>query len=201
MTEWDSTTSLSDCGNRRDDACSIDNLTRTLQLLHEQYQFTETYCNSLIAMYSSFQRPNDNNETGDDEIEFSSGNLQSISSIEHHQEATRNLIRCMKSLTSLIPQSSQQHNAIGNYESSETISRNSARTIELLLRDHLQRSQRVLKTIEISTAEIRWHPNGLPRVQNIRRNGNQSVDFNCRLMVALATLRASIRSTQNSLVS
>lgn len=152
-------------------------------LLREQYSATEDYCNAQTSFRNAVVSRQDSSNSGQSPMRLNRYVVLN-QALMHHQTA---LDRIQENLQHL----HEHHNALS--ESYETPDSGSA-LLQKVLSQHLQRTERVLRTIYIEGGGV-YHPNGLP----VPTGEGESENAASALMVALSTLRASMHLVQGHL--
>lgn len=169
------------------------------QLLEQQYEVAELYCNCLIELYNCTQSQRSKYDAVKSKTTRSSIGLATdsmsvlISAIRRYQTTSRKLARCHEAISSYLNQIDAIR-TIPLRTMSETKLRSSDRLCTLL-EEHLERSHRIFNTI--SSVGISFHGNGL---QNVTANIYDShSNFDSQFVVALSTLRVSIKNLRSVL--
>lgn len=195
-----------------EDAAIADYSQRIATLLKKQYQCTEDYCNATTALHNAiFQQQQQQDSTTDRcSTARSLGDLLRAAT-QRYQDTLHRLQTCVGSLEKLVvadakdaavmePQifSAAADNNNQDVSGCNSNSNHPSPLVEDRLHQHLARTRRILGSIYHASGEgSSFHANGLPTPKK-RIGGNSSSDTNTRL-VALATLRASIKSVSDAL--
>jgi hypothetical protein len=172
------------------------------QLLKEQYQCTEDYCNASTALYNALQQQSQPNigATQRSQVSYSVATemdtatilRKSVGSYQESLLLLQSNVRKLEQLVATLEGGSSIGCSIDKTEDSAVSS-----FLRLLnfpvIHEHLECSRRVLGTIYQSGVGTSYHSNGLLTPKPI-----SDATINIKL-VALATLRASIQTVNESL--
>lgn len=187
------------------------------QLLLDQYQCTEEYCNATTALHNTFLEQQQSPAaftTKDINIEATESSdteraFQLRSSIDRYQQSLTNVqnnIRHMEQLVSSIVEQKQKQLRLNVSstcnDKSENDNDSSFTFLQLMnlpiLQDHLHRTYRILRTIYTMGEGTSYYNNGIMTPNPIVSQSQFTNQINIKL-VALASLRASVQMVKESL--
>jgi len=170
------------------------------QVLEEQYQFIEKYCNATTILYNAIQHPSQSASSSSSSAASSDlyqATLQQQDSLGHVQNNLRSLEKLIEHYT----ETSETSNDNADDGNSHPHQRRRGRTaLERSLCEHVARTRRILTTIYQSGQGAAFHTNGLPVTPKIQPIGTIASNAHCdSRLVALTTLRASIKTVTDNL--
>lgn len=186
------------------------------QLLSDQYQSTEEYCNATTALHNTVLEQQQQQQTVRPTSESTvSQYKQTLSNESDHAFKLRscidryqsslvdiqNKVHMLEQLVLTVIQCKEQlHTSSSSLVDNDDELSSSAKFIRLLnlpiLQDHVQRTYRILRTIYIFGEGTSYYSNGFLTPKPIKVQ--QPKNINVKL-VALATLRASLQIVKESL--
>jgi hypothetical protein len=189
-----------------DEDCICNNFIQ--QILTDQYQCIEEYCNATTALHNTVQQQQQLASTvskhnavtaSKTEIDASTTNLWA--SIDRYQKSVvsvQDSVRLLEQLVLNLETKKLDNNTASMPIQTEGLSTSTAfeRLLNLpILRDHVQRTHRILRTIYKFGEGTSYYSNG---ISTPKSNDYTRKQVNVKL-VALATLRASIQTVREAL--
>lgn len=178
----------------------IERREKIAQVLQEQYQSVENYCNATTILYNATQHPSQSASSSSSST-ASSDLYQATLQQQDSLGCVQNNLRSLEKLIEHYKETSEPSNDNADDGNNPPHQRRRMRTaLEHSLCEHVARTRRILTTIYHSGQGAAFHTNGLPVTPKIQPIGTiaSSAHYDSRL-VALTTLRASIKTVTDNL--